>query len=171
MNVSAPLFFLRSVPLITVLNWKLGQPAFAPDRPALVSWNKLIRLVQSPEVHFNFIAGPRENRRPAAGTKIAPGKVCGLTGNFHGAFMKYRGGIKQCAVVFAAIQTMTNADPVRLTGCNKPHLSTKTSARKSRRHLFASACNLVKVYGGQIGLSMFAIFGWRSRPNQHNPTQ
>jgi len=46
----------------------------------------------------------------------------------HRILRKNGGRVKERAVMFAAVEAMTNADPVRLTRCDNPNLAAKTTA-------------------------------------------
>ncbi|SJM28405.1 hypothetical protein BQ8482_110335 [Mesorhizobium delmotii] len=72
----------------------------------------MVRGVQGSQVHFNFVCGASENGRAAAGTEKPPGVVACLAFDRHRILGEHRGSVKKGPMMLAAVETMTNADPV-----------------------------------------------------------
>jgi hypothetical protein len=54
---------------------------------------------------------------------MPPRVVAGLAFEGHGILRKYRGGMKQGAVMFAAVEAVANADAGWAGRCHKSHVS------------------------------------------------
>jgi hypothetical protein len=72
----------------------------------------LVRGIQGPEVHFDFVVAPAENGRTAAGTEKPPGEIARFTLDRHRILREYRGSMKKSSMMLAAVETVTNADAV-----------------------------------------------------------
>src|SRR5262249_39123364 len=94
-------------------------------------WRQLVRGIQGPQVHLDFVSGARENRRAAAGTEKPPGIVTCLTLDRHRILREYRGSGEKGAVMLTAVETMTKADPVWAPRRHNSDIAAPATARES----------------------------------------
>ena len=76
-----------------------------------------------------------EDGRPALGAEMPSVAILGQSRHADGVGRKDRSGVKHRPVVFAAIQTVTDADAVRLARGNDPDCSAATSALDAFNHV------------------------------------
>src|SRR5438093_2374482 len=101
-----------TIALVSSLERKWRQPGLATDNPAFVGWHQLVRCIQGSQVHFDFVGGARENGRTAAGTEKPPGVIACFAIDRHRILREHRGSVKKGPMMFAAVETVTKADPV-----------------------------------------------------------
>jgi len=91
---------------------KRWQPGLATASPAFVGWRQLVRGIQRSQVHFDLVCGARENGRAAAGTEKPPGVIACFAIDRYRILREHGGSVKKGAMVLAAVETVTKADPV-----------------------------------------------------------
>src|SRR5919201_6872966 len=101
-----------TIAVVSALERKRRQPGLATDDPAFVGWHQLVRSVQGSEVHFDFVCAACENGGAAAGTERPPEVVACFAVDRHRILREYRGSVKEGPMMLAAVETVTNADPV-----------------------------------------------------------
>src|SRR5688572_15143295 len=101
-----------TIALVSSRERKRRQPGLATDDPAFVGWPQLVRGIQGPQVHFDFVGGACENGRAAAGTEKPPGVVACFAIDRHRILREHRGSVKKGPMMLAAVETVTKADPV-----------------------------------------------------------
>jgi hypothetical protein len=101
-----------AITLVPSRERKRRQPGFAADGPAFVRRDQLIGGIERAQVHFDFVAGAREDRRAAARTEKPPGVVARFTMDRHCIAREYCGSVKKRPVVLPAVETVAKADPV-----------------------------------------------------------
>jgi len=72
----------------------------------------LVRGIQRSQVHFDLVCGARENGRAAAGTEKPPGVIACFAIDRYRILREHGGSVKKGAMVLAAVETVTKADPV-----------------------------------------------------------
>ncbi|CAH2397193.1 conserved hypothetical protein [Mesorhizobium ventifaucium] len=110
---------------------KRRQPGLATDDPAFVGWHQLVRGVQASQVHFDLVCGASENCRAATGTEKPPGVVARLAFNRHRILGEHRRSVKKRPMMLAAVETMTNADPVWEPRRHYPDVAAQATASES----------------------------------------
>src|SRR6185503_863356 len=88
------------------------QPGLATDDPAFVGWHQLVGSIEGSQVHFDLVCGAREDGRAAAGTEKPSGVVACFAIDRHRILREHRGSVKKGAMILAAVETVTKADPV-----------------------------------------------------------
>lgn len=91
---------------------KWRQPGFAPGGPDFVGWLQLVGGIQRSEVHFDFVSGARKHGRAASGAEEPALVVAGFAGDRHRVLRKDGGGVEKRSMMLAAVEAMTQADPV-----------------------------------------------------------
>ena len=91
---------------------KRRQPGLATDDPAFVGWHQLVRGVQASQVDFDFVVAASENGRAAPGTEKPPGIFACLALDRHRILREDAGTVKKGPMMLAAVETVTEADPV-----------------------------------------------------------
>ena len=112
---------------------KRRQPGLATDGPDLVSWPQLIWGIQRSEVHFDFVCAASEDGRAAAGAEKPPGVVACFALDRHRILREHRGSVKKGSMMLAAVETVTNADPVWGSRRHNSDVAAKATARESVR--------------------------------------
>jgi len=107
------------------------QPGLAADDPVFVGWRELIRGVQGAQVHFNLVCAARENRRAAARTEEPARVITRFTFDRHRVLRKDRGSVKQRPMMLAAVEAVTNADPVGEPRGHNADIAAQATARES----------------------------------------
>src|SRR5205823_12153928 len=120
-----------TIALVSSRERKRRQPGLAAHDPAFVGWHQLVRGIQGSQIHFDFVGAASENGRAAAGTEIPAGVVARFALDRHRAFREYRGGVKQGAMMLAAVETVTKANPVWRPFRHNPHVAAQASAGES----------------------------------------
>ena len=93
-------------------------------------------------MHFDLVACLGEDRRPASGTEVSAFKGSGLTGDRH-RLQRINGGcVKQRAVVLAAVETMAQANTIRLADSDQSDIAAKSPAGKSFHKASPSCASL-----------------------------
>ncbi len=110
---------------------KRRQPRLATDGPEFVGWPQLVRGVQGSYVHFDFVCAASENGRAAAGTEKPAGVVACFAIDRHRILREYRGSVKKSSMVLAAVETVTNADPVWASGRHNSDVAAQATSCKS----------------------------------------
>src|SRR6266498_2997315 len=128
-----PLKATRGVTIVVVSSRerKRRQPGLATDDPALVGWHQLVRGIQGPQVHFDFVGGACENGRAATGTEKPPGIVACFAIDRHRILREHRGSVKKGPMMLAAIETVTKADPVWESRRHDSDVAAQATARES----------------------------------------
>jgi hypothetical protein len=72
----------------------------------------LVRGIQGPYVHFDFVCAACENGGAAAGTEKPADVVACFAIDRHRILREHRGSVKKGPMMLAAVETVTNADPV-----------------------------------------------------------
>src|SRR4029077_12563572 len=72
----------------------------------------LVRRIQASQVHTDFVGPASKHLRTAAGAEKPPGVVAGFALDRHRILREHRGRVKQRPMMLAAVETMTQADPV-----------------------------------------------------------
>src|SRR5688572_26133756 len=101
-----------TIAVVSSREGKRRQPGLATDDPAFVGWHELVRGIERSEVHFDFVCGACENGRAAAGTEKPPGVVACFAIDRHCILGEHGGSVKKGAMMLAAVETVTKADPV-----------------------------------------------------------
>jgi hypothetical protein len=101
-----------TIAIVSSLERERRQPGLATNCPELVGWLQLVRGVQTSYVDIDFICCAREDGRAAAGTETPPSVVACLAVDRHRIVREYRGSVKERSMMLAAVETMTDADPV-----------------------------------------------------------
>ncbi|SIT54107.1 hypothetical protein BQ8794_140252 [Mesorhizobium prunaredense] len=137
-TLSAPFVRLRlkatrgvTIAFVPSRERKRRQPGLATDDPAFVGWHQLVRGVQGSQVHFDFVCGASENCRAAAGAEKPSGVVARLAFDRHRILGEHRRSVKKGAMVLAAVETMTNADPVWESRRHNPDVAAQATASES----------------------------------------
>src|SRR6185437_3747516 len=92
---------------------------------------QLVRGIQGSQVHSDFVGPASENRRAAAGTEEPPGVVACFAIDRHRILREHRGSVKKRPMMLAAVETMTNADPVWESRRHDSDVAAKATARES----------------------------------------
>jgi hypothetical protein len=74
-------------------------------------------------MNLDLVARPPEHGRAAAGTKESSGIVARLTFDGDRVVCKDRRSAEKRAVMLAAVETVTDADPVWAADCHKPDIA------------------------------------------------
>lgn len=82
-------------------------------------------------MHFDFVSTACENRRAATGTEKPAGIVACLALDRHRLLGEHCGRIEERPMMLAAIETVTQADPVWAPRCHEPDITTKAAASES----------------------------------------
>lgn len=101
---------LLAVAFVFLHAQKFRQPVFAPLAPKFIGGCELVWGVEYAEVDFNLAVRCGENRCAAGWAKVAVFVLVGVPCDGDVRGRKGCGGVKDCAVVFAAIKAVTNAD-------------------------------------------------------------
>src|SRR5579864_8858838 len=112
-----------TVALVSSRERKRRQPRLATDDPAFVGWLQLVRGIQASQVHSDFVGPASENRRTAAGTEKPPAVVACFAIDRHRILREHRGSVKKGAMMLAAVETMTKADPVWASRCHNSNVA------------------------------------------------
>src|SRR5690349_21156485 len=149
-----------AIALVSSRERKRWQPGLATDDPAFVGRHQPVRGIQGSQVHFDFVRGPGENGRPAAGTKKPPGVVACFTVDRHRIVRKHRRRVKEGPMMLAAVETVTKADAVGKSGRHNPDLSAKTTTRETV-HACVSSRSTVRQNAGaaHVDVSLADIAG------------
>ena len=107
---------------------EFGEPAFAAAGPAFVGWLELVDVIQRAEVDFDFVVCLGKDGAAAGGAEVAALVVVGLAGDGYGGFGEDGGGVKQGAVVFAAIKAVADTDAQGRAGCGDLDLAAVAAA-------------------------------------------
>src|SRR3954452_2935964 len=120
-----------AVALVSSGERKRRQPGFATDDPAFVGWHQLVGGIQGSQVHFDFVGGASENGRAAAGTEKSPAVVACFAIDRDRILREHRGGVKKGPMMLAAVETVTDTDPVGESRCHDPDVAAQATARES----------------------------------------
>ena len=101
-----------TIAVVSSLERKRRQPGLATDDPAFVGRHQLVRGIQGSYVHFDFVCAACEHGGAATGTEKAPGVVACFAIDRHRILREHRGSVKKGPMMLAAVETVTNADPV-----------------------------------------------------------
>src|SRR5438105_5092020 len=119
------------IALVSSRERERGQPGLATDDPAFVGWRQLVRGIQGSQVHFDFVGGACENGRAAAGTEKPSRVVACFAIDRHRILREHRGSVKKGPMMLAAVETVTNADPVWDARRHNSDIAAKATARES----------------------------------------
>src|SRR5438876_11316025 len=78
-------------------------------------------------MYFDFVGGARENGRAAARAEKPPGIVACLAVDRHRLLREHRCSVKKRAMMLAAVETVTDADPVWATRRYKSDIAAQTT--------------------------------------------
>src|SRR3546814_9488325 len=92
---------------------KRRQPRLPTNGPAFVGRHHLVGRVEAAQMHLDLVAAAGEDRRAAAGTEEPPAVFVRFAVDRHRILGKHRRGVEQRAVMLAAVEAVTDADPVR----------------------------------------------------------
>src|SRR5450631_2463753 len=120
-----------TIALVSSRERKRRQPGLATDDPAFVGWHQLVRGIQGSYVHFDFVCGACENGRAAAETEKPPGVIACFAIDRHRILREHRGSVKKGPMMFAAIETVTKADPVWESRSLNSDVAAQATARES----------------------------------------
>src|SRR5438045_662739 len=120
-----------TITLVSSRERKRRQPGFATDDPAFVGWHQLVRRIQGSQVHFDFVCGASENGGAAARTEKPPGVVARFAIDRHRILREHRRSVKKGAVMLAAVETVTKADPVWESRRHNSDVAAKATAGES----------------------------------------
>jgi hypothetical protein len=120
-----------TIAIISSLERKRRQPGLATDGPAFVGWHQLVRSIQGSYVHFDFVCAACENGGAAAGTEKPPGVVACFAIDRHRILREHRGSVKKGAMMLAAVETVTNADPIWKSRRHNSDVAAQTTAGES----------------------------------------
>ena len=85
-------------------------------------------MIQCSQVNLDLVIAAGIDRRPAIATEI-PAFILGrIACDGDIVSLENRRGMKDCPVMFPAIQAMANPDAIWFSLCGNPDLSTKTTA-------------------------------------------
>src|ERR1700681_1024286 len=118
-----------TIALVSPRERKRRQPGLATDDPAFVGWHQLVRGIQGSQIHFDFVCAASENGRAAAGTEKPPGVVACFAFDRHRAFREHSRRVKKRPMMLAAVETVTNADPVWSALRHNPDVAAQATAR------------------------------------------
>src|SRR5688572_29575230 len=140
-----------TIALVSSRERKRRQPGLATDDPAFVGWHQLVRGIQGSQVHFDFVCGACENGRAAAGTEKPPGVVACFAVDRHRILREHRGRVEKGAVMLAAVETMTKADPVWAPRRHNADVAAQATAGEPVHAASPQACGVVpsNVISGQ----------------------
>jgi len=110
---------------------KRRQPGLATDGPEFVGWPQLVGGIQGPQVHFYFVPAASENGRAATGTEKPPGVIACFAFDRHRILREHRGSVKKGAMMLAAVETVTKADPVWESRRHNADVAAQATARES----------------------------------------
>src|ERR1700730_16681387 len=91
---------------------KRRQPGLATDDPAFVGRHQLVRRIERPQIHFDFVFAPSEHGRAAARTEKPTAIVACFALDCYPILGEHRGRVKKSAMMLAAIETVTKADAI-----------------------------------------------------------
>ena len=120
-----------TIPLIAPSNRKRRQPRFPAHGPALIGRRQLIGRIQRSQVHFDLVAGAREDARATAGAEEPPGMIARLALDRNRILRKDRGGIEERAMMLAAVEAVAKPHPVRASRRHDPHIAAQAAASES----------------------------------------
>src|SRR4029450_12108018 len=83
------------------------------------------------QVYFDFVCGASEDSGAAARTEKPPGVLPCFAIDRHRILREHRGSGKKGAMMLAAVETVTNADPVWPSRCHNSDVAAKATARVS----------------------------------------
>jgi hypothetical protein len=102
-----------TIMLVSPVQRELWQPGLTPRDPTLISRHQLIGRIQAPQVDFDFVAGAAKHRRTTTGTKKSAFVIADSAANGDSVVGKNCRRMEQRSMMFAAIQTVANTDPIR----------------------------------------------------------
>jgi hypothetical protein len=76
----------------------------------------LVRAIERTQVYFHFVLAAAEDGRAAARAEVSTRVVVCFAFDRYGICRKYRGRMKERSVMLAAVEAMTDADPIWTTG-------------------------------------------------------
>ena len=114
------------------------QPGFAPHGPEFVGRHELVRGVERAEIDLDLVFAAAENRRAAARAKMPSLVVVRFALDRYRSLGEDRGGMKQRAVMLAAVETVAEADPVGASRRNEADGAAKAPAGESSMILLPS---------------------------------
>src|SRR3546814_12767853 len=82
-------------------------------------------------MHLDLVAAAGEDRRAAAGTEEPPAVFVRFAVDRHRILGKHRRGVEQRAVMLAAVEAVTDADPVRRSRRHDPDVAAKAATGES----------------------------------------
>src|SRR5579872_4769032 len=82
-------------------------------------------------MHFDFVRGASENGRAATGTEKPPGVVARFAIDGHRILREHSGRVKKGAMMLAAVETVTHADPVWASRRHNSDVAAQATARHS----------------------------------------
>jgi hypothetical protein len=91
----------------------------------------LVRRIQRPQIHFDFVGDASENGLAAAGAEKPPVIVACFTLDRHGVLREYGGSVEKRAMMLAAVEAVTKADPVWASRRHKPNVAAQAAAGES----------------------------------------
>jgi len=120
-----------TIALVSFRERKRRQPGLAADGPEFVGRRQLVGGIQGSQVHLNFVRAARENRRAAAGTEKPPGVAARFAIDGHRVLGEHGGSVKKGAMMLAAVETVTKADPVRTSRRHNSDVAAQATAGES----------------------------------------
>src|SRR5215218_4612759 len=120
-----------TIAVVSSLERKRRQPGLATDGPAFVGWHQLVRGFQRPQVHFDFVCAACENGGAAAGTEEPPDVVARFAVDRHRILREHGGSVEKGPMMLAAVETVTNADPVWESRRHNSDVAAQTTAGES----------------------------------------
>src|SRR5919197_2412460 len=120
-----------TIAVVSSLERKRRQPGLATDDPAFVGWHQLVGSIQGSHAHFDFVCAACENGGAAAGTEKPPDVVACFAIDRHRILREHRGSVKKGPRVLAAVETVTNADPVWESRSHNSDVAAQATARES----------------------------------------
>jgi hypothetical protein len=91
----------------------------------------LVGGIQRSQVHFDFICAASENGRTAAGAEKPPCIASCFAIDRHRILWEYGGRMEKRPMMLAAVEAMTNADPVWLSRCRNSNVAAQATAGES----------------------------------------
>src|SRR3546814_8426736 len=86
-------------------------------------------------MHLDLVAAAGEDRRAAAGTEEPPAVFVRFAVDRHRILGKHRRGVEQRAVMLAAVEAVTDADPVRRSRRHDPDVAAQARSEEHTSEL------------------------------------
>jgi hypothetical protein len=88
----------------------------------------LIRRIERPQIYFNLVFVPSEDRRSAAGAEVPTGILTRLALDSNRVVGEDRGSVKQRAMVLPTVEAVTNPNSVGSSGRRNSDVAAQAAA-------------------------------------------